>query len=86
MITTSPNEVPAGGGVGAAVDVMRHRESGGDVDVRRVDLDGGQVVEGDRGFARPGLGLEDDSVSGLHVGWLVLEALVVRQRRHRARS
>ena len=40
------------------------------VDVRRVDLDGGQVVEGDRRFARPSLGLEDDSVGGCRVGCL----------------
>ena len=39
-----------------AVDVMRHGEPGADVDVGRVDLDGGHVVEGDRGFARAGLG------------------------------
>ena len=64
-----------------AVDVMRHGEPGGDVDVRRVDLDGVQVVEGDRGFTRPGLSLEDDSVGDRHVGWS-LGALVVRQRGH----
>ena len=52
-----------------AVDVMRHCEPGGVVDVRSVDLDGGQVVEveGDRGFTRSGLGLKDDSVDGRHV-------------------
>ena len=54
-----------------SVDVMRHGEPGGDVDVRRVDLDGGQVVEGDRGFARAGLGIEDDSVGGCRVGCLL---------------
>ena len=68
MITTTPNEAPAGGGTRPAVDVMRHREPGCDVDVRRVDLDDGQVVEGDRGFARAGLGIEDDSVGGCRVG------------------
>ena len=51
-----------------AVDVVGHREPGGDVDVRGVDLEGGQLVEGDRGFTRPSLGLEDDSVGGRHVG------------------
>ena len=43
---------------------MRQCEPGGDIDVRGVDLDGGQVVDGDRGFTRPGLGLEDDPVGG----------------------
>ena len=54
-----------------AVDVMRQGEPCGDVDAGRVDLDGGQVVEGDRGFARAGLGLEDDSVGGCRVGCLL---------------
>ena len=54
-----------------AVDVMRHGEPGRDVDVRCVDLDGGQVVEGDRGFARAGLGIADDSVGGCRVGCLL---------------
>ena len=47
---------------------MGHREPGGDVDVQGVDLDGGQVVKGDRGFTRPGFGLEDDSIVGRHIG------------------
>ena len=34
-------------------------------------MDGGHVVECSRGFARPGLGLEDDSVGGRHVGWFL---------------
>jgi len=49
---------------------MRQCEPRGDVDVRGVDPDGGQVVESDGGFARQGRGLEDDSVVGmLAVPW-----------------
>ena len=44
------------------------REPGDDVDVRGVDLDGGQGVEGDRRFTRPRLALENDWVAGRHVG------------------
>ena len=63
-----PERGPGGRRGRPAVDVMRQREPGGDVDVRRVDLDGWQVVESDGGFERPGLGLEDDSVGGRHDG------------------
>ena len=67
-----------------AVDVLGQGEPGGGVDVRGVDPDGGQVVEGGRGFTRAGLGLEDDSVGGRHTGCPV-GPLAVR-RRPRARS
>ena len=68
MVTTSPNEVSGGRRGRPAVDVIRQGEPGGEVDARRVDLDGGQVVEGDCRFTRPGLGLDEDSVGGRHVG------------------
>ena len=35
-----------------AIDVIGHGESGRDIAVRRVDLDGGQVVEGDAASRR----------------------------------
>ena len=63
-----PERGPGGRRGWPAVDVMGQCEPGGDVDVRGVDLDGGQVVEGDGGFTRPGLGVEDDSVGSRHVG------------------
>lgn len=42
-----PERRAGGMRVRPAVDVTRHGEPGGDVVLRRVDLDGGQVVDGD---------------------------------------
>ena len=54
----------------ARVVSIRHRLQ---VGVEKRAAPAGQVghVEGARGFARPGLGLEDDSVGGRHVGWFL---------------
>ena len=59
---------------------MRRGEPGGDVDARRVDLDGGWVVEGDRRFTLPGLGLEEASSSSRYWRRWV-QRLVIRSRR-----